>query len=128
VGEGRSLNSVRLFECLHLVPSLSHFEAWWPGCHRVVEFSIALAESPSLLPNLRTLIIHLHWSDLLDVHWRTLLRALSGRRTQIQVFRLKVNYVTTPPWPDILAAFRELVVDGMDVYIGTYDDEDIIFG
>ncbi|KAJ7484971.1 hypothetical protein B0H11DRAFT_1146860 [Mycena galericulata] len=109
----------QLVECLGLVPALTHFDlGWWPK-PRAEEMFAALAESPShLLSNLRSLIIGLHLGHApRPLFWKTFLRALSVRRTQIRV----VHVTTLESWKptaDILAAFKELTVGGMDIFVG----------
>ncbi|KAF7326585.1 F-box domain-containing protein [Mycena sanguinolenta] len=52
-------DSVELHECLNLIPSLVRFEMWCPRPRHLVQFCTNLADSPSFLPNLRTLTIYL---------------------------------------------------------------------
>jgi hypothetical protein len=74
-----------------------------------------LANSPSLLPNLCSLTIHASGgaSAIPNPAWQTLLLAVSSRRIQLRVIFLE------PPSSDVLAAFRELVAHGVEVYIDT---------
>jgi aryl-alcohol dehydrogenase-like predicted oxidoreductase len=46
---------------------------------------------------------------------------LSARRTQLRVVHVKLTHDLRSliPAGDILAAFRELAADGMELYIGT---------
>ncbi|KAJ7235095.1 hypothetical protein B0H12DRAFT_151544 [Mycena haematopus] len=106
------------------VPHLTLFEVWYPEEYLAVEnLFVALAEFQSLLPHLDTLAVYSHrfMPEDSDSFWTTLTRALAARRTQIQIFRLTVTsdmmHPSTMPSPDILAAIRELVVDGMQVCI-----------
>jgi hypothetical protein len=120
-----------LAECLHLVPTITHLEARWPGTSLATELFAALADSPSLLPNLIGLTVRprnfdtssLYAPDTAESLWKTLLRALSARRTQLRVVRVKLMHgslsSSLKPAADILAAFRELAADGMELYIGT---------
>ncbi|KAJ7218866.1 hypothetical protein B0H12DRAFT_1152990, partial [Mycena haematopus] len=110
------MNSIHLHECLHLIPSIVRFRMWWPNPDVVADLFAALADSPSLLPNLHTLIVHPD-NDIPESTWRTLVRALLTRRVQLRV--LAVPNVKVPTAPDVLAALGELVVDGMQIYIGT---------
>jgi hypothetical protein len=121
MGGGAAENvAPRLRESLHLVPTLTLFYVWRPGSDFTAELFTALADS-SLLPNLHTLTIDLYHSDIFDSSCMTFLRALSARRTQLQIVR--VTLAAGPPASlkpaDVLAAFRELVADGMQVHIGT---------
>ncbi|KAJ7860497.1 hypothetical protein B0H13DRAFT_1119480 [Mycena leptocephala] len=113
-------------ECLRLVPTLARFTLLWPRAYLVAEFFAALAESPSpIVPNLHSLTIHLNSSTITDSSWKTLLRALSARRTQLQVVHIGLIY-GSPDWvlePDIRAEFRQLVADGMQVYVGMSADD-----
>ncbi|KAJ7453610.1 hypothetical protein B0H11DRAFT_2325847 [Mycena galericulata] len=110
-----------LEECLRLVPTLMRFELWWPEGSTFEQFFAAWADSSSnLLPNLRSLIIRFLWSTtILDFSWEALLRALAARRTKIRTIRIDLCSISSKPAPHILAAFEELVTDGMEVYIGT---------
>ncbi|KAF7361471.1 F-box domain-containing protein [Mycena sanguinolenta] len=113
-------DSFHLLECLHIVPSLVRFEMWMADPRAVNALFAALANSPSLLPNLRNLTIHLaSGGDEPNISdsWRMLLRALSTRR----VMGLEILPVTMPPPTDVLASLRELVTAGVEIYIG--DDE-----
>ncbi|KAJ7218869.1 hypothetical protein B0H12DRAFT_1152995 [Mycena haematopus] len=109
-------NSLDVYECLCLIPSIVRFRMWWPSPYVVADLFTALADSPSLLPNLQNLIVNPS-SDISDSSWRTLVRALLTRRVQLRV--LAVPNVKVPTAPDVLAALGELVVDGMQIYIGT---------
>ncbi|KAJ7915577.1 hypothetical protein B0H13DRAFT_2453881 [Mycena leptocephala] len=109
------LDFIRLAECLHLIPTLTRFELWRPRSRSVASIFTALADSLYLLPNLQSLTIHMGAQQVNEFHsdglWQTILRALSARRTQLRV--LHVNLA------DILAAFAELVQDGMQIHIGS---------
>ncbi|KAJ7453657.1 hypothetical protein B0H11DRAFT_271519 [Mycena galericulata] len=113
----------QLVECLRLVPILTHLDMRWPPTASVEELFSTLAQSPSVfLPNLRSWTIRLHLrADISDSSWEALLRALTARRSQIQIVHVKFKHVSPSlkPAPDILAGFRELVAGGMELYIGT---------
>ncbi|KAJ7302063.1 hypothetical protein DFH08DRAFT_1089967 [Mycena albidolilacea] len=68
-------NPDRLPEYLHFSPSLQRLEMVWPEPYRVVSLFAALADSPSLLPNLRSLTIDNRRRS--DGYWEPLLRALA---------------------------------------------------
>jgi hypothetical protein len=108
-------------ESLRLVPALTRFTLVWPRARLVAESLAALGESPSpLVPNLHSLTIFLHSPNIIDSSWKTLLRALSARRNQLQAVHIELEYAS-PDWefgPDIRAEFRQLVADGMQVYVG----------
>ncbi|KAJ7853705.1 hypothetical protein B0H14DRAFT_3450124 [Mycena olivaceomarginata] len=94
------LDSIPL-AALRLIPDLRRLEMWWPRYEAVEKLLEALAQSLSLLPHLTTLIIYI------------------ARRTQIQVFHLKIhNPGAQVLAPDIILAFRQLVEDGIQVYVG----------
>ncbi|KAJ7915576.1 hypothetical protein B0H13DRAFT_2658653 [Mycena leptocephala] len=122
-----TLDFSRLAECLRLIPTLTRLELWWPPSHFVTEMFAALADdSLYLLPNLQSLTIHdmeakkaNHSDDLCQ----TILRALSARRTQLRVLHVNLGASQTSVGPaaDILAAFAELVQDGMQICIRSYD-------
>ncbi|KAJ7896312.1 hypothetical protein B0H14DRAFT_3425669 [Mycena olivaceomarginata] len=99
-------------ECLQIIPTLVRFTIW-EGSEPMTELFAALADSSSLLPNLRSLTIHARSRYIPDSAWRTLLRAVLSRRIQLRILDVKV-----PP-AEVLAAFREAIVDGAEVYIGT---------
>jgi hypothetical protein len=112
---------VQLVECFHFLPTLLRFEIWRPKASFVVEFLAVLAESPSLLPNLHSLIIHLFQSPIPEFIWETLLRALLARRTQLQLVHVDLFYsspASFKPTEDILAAFRDLAATGVQIFIG----------
>ncbi|KAF7346058.1 F-box domain-containing protein [Mycena sanguinolenta] len=124
-------SSIHLLECLRLTPSLVQLRMLWPEVPLVEDFFAALANSPSLLPNLCRLIVHPEYdSDIFEadspsmfpsvfseVFWRTLVRALSARHNQLRVFTLEP--VKMPLASDVLAVLNELVVGGMQIYVGT---------
>ncbi|KAJ7871251.1 hypothetical protein B0H14DRAFT_2724938 [Mycena olivaceomarginata] len=86
-----------LAECLRFAPDLKQFELWETYCSLAEELFGALTESASLLPQLSILIINLTEDDL---------ATSDSFGTQHSM-----------PTPDIIAAFRELVADGMQVHI-----------
>ncbi|KAF7361432.1 hypothetical protein MSAN_01176300 [Mycena sanguinolenta] len=104
------------------VPDLIRLEVWCPEYVEVETLFAALA-SQSLLPHLRTLVLHPHYQyfpEHSQAFWTMLAAALAARRTQIQVFRFMVAYRlpdSLMPGPDIAAAIRELRRDGMHVSI-----------
>ncbi|KAF7328735.1 hypothetical protein MVEN_02502200 [Mycena venus] len=125
-GEGLgSSDFIKLHRCLTLVPTVTCFEIWWPDPNIVVDLFTALADSASLLPNLRYLTIHhVDESNILDSSCETLIRALSARRTELQVVR--IIFDDRPPPVDLLDALRKLVADGMEIYIGTKERNYIV--
>ncbi|KAJ7512415.1 hypothetical protein B0H11DRAFT_1951130, partial [Mycena galericulata] len=116
----------RLDECLHLVPTLTHFDLWCPSTRAIGELFATLAQSPSLLPNLCSWTIRLPhaWdSRISSASWETLLRVLTARRPQIQIVHVAFEYdahTFLTLAPAILAGFRELVAGGMELYLGRH--------
>ncbi|KAF7361318.1 hypothetical protein MSAN_01164300 [Mycena sanguinolenta] len=103
-------DSDELHECLHLISSLERLEMWYPRSHHLDHFFVSLANSPSLLPNLCTLIIHPY---VVSNSREPLLRVLSTRRIKLHI---DGKYVKKPP-QDALAAMAELVTCGAEIYI-----------
>ncbi|KAJ6477593.1 hypothetical protein C8R45DRAFT_363202 [Mycena sanguinolenta] len=115
----RGIQSVQLHDCLRFIPTLTRFRMWQPDTDVVMELFDALADLPSLLPNLHDLNIHVLDtaripSNISDLSWRTLVRALSTRRIE----RLHIIPVKTSPPSDVLASLRELVGSGAKMHIG----------
>ncbi|KAJ7902892.1 hypothetical protein B0H14DRAFT_2667982 [Mycena olivaceomarginata] len=108
---------------LGILPHLRRLEVWYPRCHSVEQFFVALAEYPFLLPRLDTLVMHFNRDqerNLSDSFWEELNRALVARRTQFQLFHLTVAAgIWVPQWktpaPDMIAAFTELAADGVEI-------------
>ncbi|KAJ7278169.1 hypothetical protein C8J57DRAFT_1306040 [Mycena rebaudengoi] len=67
------------------------------------------SRSPQLLSNLRKLILLGFTPE--DSQYKMVVRILCSRRSQLQMFRL-----------GIIGTLRELVADGMEVHVGTEDD------
>ncbi|KAJ7682410.1 hypothetical protein DFH06DRAFT_1314629 [Mycena polygramma] len=111
-----------LIECLHLVPTLQHFEVWSMRSDLLGDLLVALANSSSFLPDLHTFrIFRLQFAAggiNLDSVWRSFLLALSSR-PKLQTVYVEVGAYNTSPMPswDIVAAFRELAKNGMQIYI-----------
>jgi hypothetical protein len=111
-----------LHRYLRLVPDLRRLEVWWPECHVMEELFAMLAESPSLVPNLNTLVIY-GPESLSGSFWTALSCTLATRRTQLHIFRLEVPdplSASEMPAPSHIDAFRELAVGGTRVHIKTY--------
>ncbi|KAJ6523338.1 hypothetical protein B0H19DRAFT_652519 [Mycena capillaripes] len=119
----------QLADCLRLVPSLSHLEMYSPSTPFLDGFFSALADSSShLLPNLHNVKIHHDFQNLSESSYQQLLCALSGRRTQLVCVHLRnPDESQTRPGPDVRAELRQLMDDGMDIYIGTNDSNFILF-
>ncbi|KAF7361483.1 F-box domain-containing protein [Mycena sanguinolenta] len=112
-----SYSDVELHECLHHIPSLVGCVLWEDDSQVIADLFQAMADLPSLLPNLRHLNIQIHEFDAeLDFadSWRMLVRALSTRR----LLELRIVNVKEPPPADVLASLRELVLGGIEIYIG----------
>ncbi|KAJ7302092.1 hypothetical protein DFH08DRAFT_978201 [Mycena albidolilacea] len=103
--------TLAVLQSLRLIPTLTRFETCFPKSELLAAVFAALANSHSLLPNLRTLIIHL--SKISEYAWREALRAASTRRSiHFDIFPVRPN----PP-EDVLAGFRELVSDGVRIQV-----------
>ncbi|KAJ6510481.1 hypothetical protein C8R45DRAFT_964255 [Mycena sanguinolenta] len=100
-----------LHECLYLIPSLARLEMWYPSSRHLAHFLSTLANSPSMLPILRTFIIHPH--SISDSSWEALLRVLLARRIELHIDGKRVS---RPP-QDVLAAMAELVARGAKIRI-----------
>ncbi|KAJ7842846.1 hypothetical protein B0H14DRAFT_2779983 [Mycena olivaceomarginata] len=110
-----------LVECLRLVPDLRTFELWYPQFWVAEDLLGALAESPSLLPCLHTLVIHPESESAVPrFFWTALLNALTARRTNLKVFHLVVDDWAPMPPPDVISVFRELTVGGTRVHRRTH--------
>jgi hypothetical protein len=104
-------NEPYVLQSLRLIPTLTRFEMCFPKSELLAAVFAALADSHSLLPNLRTLIIHL--SIISESAWRQALRAASTRRSiHFDIYPIRSN----PP-EDVLAGFRELVADGVRIEV-----------
>ncbi|KAJ6477613.1 hypothetical protein C8R45DRAFT_363383 [Mycena sanguinolenta] len=115
----RPTRSFHLHKYLHLIPTLTRFTIWLPHLDVAMELFADLAGSPSLLPNLHDLTIHIldvtrFPSNISDLSWRMLVRALSTR--PIEHLYL-VPVVMVPP-ANVLDSLRELVSHGATIYIG----------
>jgi hypothetical protein len=75
-----------------------------------------LHDFPSLLPNLLGLAVGVWASEISDSAWRTLPRAVLSRRIQLHIPNVELF-----PAADVLAAFREVVVDGAEIHISTQE-------
>ncbi|KAJ6558250.1 hypothetical protein B0H19DRAFT_1150549 [Mycena capillaripes] len=118
VRASRRLDFSELYECLCLAPTLVQFEIRVGGHSPVLleELLGALADS-AMLPNLQTLTIH----DLPMMSYPLYLRTLVARRAELRIVRIMIPDAAARPTADIIAAFRDLVVGGMKIYIGTED-------
>ncbi|KAJ7748746.1 hypothetical protein DFH07DRAFT_560618 [Mycena maculata] len=117
----------RLEESLHLVPTLTQLELVGPRDHLMEQLLSSLAESPShILPNLCRLTFHyldppyISSSVGSPTFWATVLGALSVRHNQLTFFKF-LHPVDWPfePEAEVYAALRRLAVEGMEIYIGT---------
>jgi hypothetical protein len=107
-----------LAECLQLVPDLRRLEMWYPTVEAVFA---GLAEFPTLLPHVNAIALHITEDDISDSFWTALHRALLARRTGCLVVRITVLERlpdSKMPSPDIIAAFRALAVDGVQIQLG----------
>ncbi|KAJ6510716.1 hypothetical protein C8R45DRAFT_964933 [Mycena sanguinolenta] len=119
--------SIHLDECLRLIPTLATFKMWGPEPQTVAHLLSSLADSPSFLPNLHTLMIDMrtNWMSGTTISiatWQAFVRALSTRRFQ---FHLLAQFLEAPP-QTIVAALLELVDDGVEIHIIGQNNHDFI--
>ncbi|KAJ6558225.1 hypothetical protein B0H19DRAFT_1235159 [Mycena capillaripes] len=115
------LDFVELQECFYLIPTLTDLTVWEPRMGFMAGLCAALADSLSLLPNLHILkIVDLYCltDRNADSLWKTLLRVLSSRRTQLRIVHIELENLSMKSAADALVEFRDLVADGMQIYIG----------
>jgi hypothetical protein len=119
---GNHLDFVSLSVCLRLMPDLRRFEVWYyptvPGTTE--QLFAALAEFPSLLPRLSTLVIRLGQKrDISESFWTVLSRALASRCIQLMAFHLMVpSRLPVSEIPaQVIATFGEVVMGGTEVRI-----------
>ncbi|KAJ7471515.1 hypothetical protein B0H11DRAFT_2040289, partial [Mycena galericulata] len=119
-----------LEKCLRLAPTLTHLELNAPSRDLVQDLFAALAKSPfGFHPNLHSLSIFEFWGTISDM-WREVHHTLAVGGTHFTCF----NFVTSihfinyrgvnalqlcKPDAEICAAFRQLLADGREIYIGT---------
>ncbi|KAF7333500.1 F-box domain-containing protein [Mycena venus] len=124
LGDGcRRLSFINLEECLRLVPSVTRFELYvGPKIKEHLEdlFSV-LVDSPSnLLPNLHTLKVQYNRYVVPTSVYQGLLHVLSARRAQIvSAHLINPNNELAMPSPEVLAGLQQLAAEGMDIHIGT---------
>jgi hypothetical protein len=97
---------------------------WYPTPTAEDVFA-GLAESPALLPHLNALVFHVDSAHISDSFWAALHRALLARRTGCLLVRIKVLQRlpdSRMPSPDIIAAFRALAMDGVQIQLGLTRD------
>ncbi|KAJ7640385.1 hypothetical protein DFH06DRAFT_1477902 [Mycena polygramma] len=115
---------IQLAQCLRLVPTLEKFEMLRTGSDIPTRILTALADSPSLLPRLHSLTIHvsIHEPDS-PAFWTALLRALSSRRAHVRDVHVELlrnsraPEIPINPTEEILSAFRDLTAEGMQIRI-----------
>ncbi|KAF7361517.1 F-box domain-containing protein [Mycena sanguinolenta] len=107
---------VHLRECFCLIPTLVRLRVLSLTSSVVADLFAALADSSLLLPNLNSFIVF-NSEHISEALWSTLVRALVSRRKKLRI--VAVQNVNVPKAADILAALGELVIDGMQIYIGT---------
>jgi hypothetical protein len=81
-----------------------------------------LAELPTLVPHLNTLVLNVDEEVIFASFWEALHRALLVRRTGFLLVRITMLEVLSnwrmPP-PDIIAAFRAWAMDGIQIQLIT---------
>ncbi|KAF7338184.1 hypothetical protein MVEN_02043300 [Mycena venus] len=117
-GGVKGLQFIRLGEWLRLLPSLVDLEFYTVQSVFIDDLFSALADSsPQLLPNLQSLKIYHHLPT--PFSYQKLLRLLSAR-TQLVCFHLKGFSGYEPrPHADVRDRLRQLVADGIEIYIGS---------
>ncbi|KAJ6466744.1 hypothetical protein C8R47DRAFT_1153548 [Mycena vitilis] len=122
LGDGFRAGSIRLHECLELVPILERFEMWGMNINLLGELLTTLTSSPSIVPNFHTLkISNLYKSgNAPDSCWEALLRVLSSR-SKMRIVHVELSPYSNikNPTADILAAFKDLAQHGLQIYIGS---------
>jgi hypothetical protein len=95
---------------------------WFPTAEPPAEDVFAgLAESPTLLPHLNALVLHVTEDVISDSFWAALHRALLARRAEFQLVQITVPGRlpdSKMPSPDIIVAFRALAVNGVQIQLG----------
>jgi hypothetical protein len=119
--EGSAFEFVHLDKWLRLVPTLTDLELFTEHSIFADDLFSTLADSPSgFLPNLRSLKIHHESSALSLSSYQSLLRALSTRHNRLSCFHLQaLNEDESKPPADVYDGLRRLVADGMEIYIGS---------
>ncbi|KAJ7453645.1 hypothetical protein B0H11DRAFT_1820317 [Mycena galericulata] len=105
-----------------LAPILECFELHDPSTDTLKQLFALLLASPShFLPNLRSLRVYaINPSfSISRSTWTDVLHILSIRRSHITDFKLNSGGRILEPPATVLAGLRELVADGLDMYIGT---------
>ncbi|KAJ6598061.1 hypothetical protein B0H10DRAFT_2086080 [Mycena sp. CBHHK59/15] len=111
--------------CLRLIPTLTQFGGRL-SLPVVEGFFDALAESPSLLPNLRSLFVRPTYDTIPDSFWRQLFRAASARRNRGERespnFHVKLRWGLEPSEmpTDIVAKFGNL--DGVSISLSATNE------
>jgi hypothetical protein len=119
--EYRDIEFIQLDEWLRLVPTLTDLEFFTEHSIFANDLFSTLADSPSdFLPNLQSLKIR-HQSPTLSPSYQTLLRALSARHTRLYYFHLQPLNECKPP-ADVYDGLHRLVADGMEIYIGSRNE------
>ncbi|KAJ6510733.1 hypothetical protein C8R45DRAFT_1207603 [Mycena sanguinolenta] len=108
--------AVHLLECFHLIPTLVRLQMLGPNTSVMANLFTALAGPSPLLPKLNSFIVF-NPGHISEVSWSMLVRALFSRRKNLRI--VAVKDVDVPKAADVLAALGELVLGGMQIYIGT---------
>ncbi|KAJ6525076.1 hypothetical protein DFH09DRAFT_175834 [Mycena vulgaris] len=113
----------QMVACLCLASSITHFELYSAnGMDVAPSLFAALSDTSSFLPTLRSLKLRRFQSRLSDDSYDALFRVLSFRRGQIVCFELRWSAYSnnvSEPNARLLAAFRQLIAEGMEIQIGT---------
>ncbi|KAJ6542069.1 hypothetical protein DFH09DRAFT_1322697 [Mycena vulgaris] len=110
---------------LRLLLSLTHLEFYEPDSDTATAMFTALLSDPSVfLTNLRSMKMGRLHQRLSDDSYEILVRVLSLRRAQLVCFELRwdpFSSAASEPDARLVEAFRQFVVDGMQIHIGTED-------
>ncbi|KAJ7174064.1 hypothetical protein C8R43DRAFT_943685 [Mycena crocata] len=117
-------DSTTIRKICRLVPSLEELEVhprWvWGAEDTLINLLDALAVTlQECLPNLRKVILSLSDYAPSRTVYESLVNVISARRGTLEVFTLRGDL--SPPDADIIAPLRQLVIDGMEIFIGQKD-------
>ncbi|KAJ7655855.1 hypothetical protein DFH06DRAFT_1091879 [Mycena polygramma] len=104
-------------KCLRLLPTLTHLEMWWHlSTYPLAEIIGSLAEVPSLC----SLAIRNYTVTFSPALWKSFLSALTERHAELRIVHIELYTakLSERPTPDVLAGLRELVADGVEIYVG----------
>ncbi|KAJ7649893.1 hypothetical protein FB45DRAFT_1017321 [Roridomyces roridus] len=122
------LRRMPLSQLMSFIPALAHLDIW-SFEHETAEvlFTLLAESTPGssrILPQLQSLEIRPLNAQPSASSLEVLLTALCGRRDSLRTVRIEMSDTVTLPRfvvsPDTLASMRQLVAEGMDIYIGLF--------